>query len=41
MKKFLFNLKFYFFKIPTQPSGQGKHLFIVKILEILKKNLEK
>ena len=36
MKIFLFNLNFWFIKIPSQSSGQGKHLCIVKILEILK-----
>ena len=36
MKYFLFNLNFWFLKIPSQPPGQGKHLCIIKILEILK-----
>ena len=36
-----FKFEFLVLKIPSQPSGQGKHLCIVKILEILKTNLEK
>ena len=36
MKIFLFNLMFWVLKIPSQPSGQGKHLCIVKMLEIFK-----